>query len=89
MINLNKETIKQASDIYDAFASELEFPEYFGRNIDALYDCLSEVSDEIIIVIDDEEYLSQVFPRFSALVNMLFDTASEKENIIIFKHFSR
>ena len=30
-------------DMLAAFASSLEFPEYFGQNLDALNDCLSDV----------------------------------------------
>lgn len=28
----------------DAIAVAMEFPEYFGRNLDALYDCLTDLS---------------------------------------------
>lgn len=30
--------------VLDAFATTLEFPETFGRNLDALYDCLTDLS---------------------------------------------
>ena len=30
--------------IYDHLQAELAFPEYFGRNLDALHDCLTDVS---------------------------------------------
>ncbi|MQA61328.1 MAG: barnase inhibitor [Actinophytocola sp.] len=30
--------------VLDAFAAMLEFPETFGRNLDALYDCLTDLS---------------------------------------------
>lgn len=31
--------------VLDAFAQGLDFPEYFGRNLDALADCLGEFAD--------------------------------------------
>lgn len=31
------------SDIHDILATALSLPEYYGRNLDALYDCLSEM----------------------------------------------
>lgn len=33
-----------ASGMYDAFAAALGFPDYFGRNLTALNDCLSDVA---------------------------------------------
>ncbi|MGX7827053.1 barstar family protein [Actinokineospora sp. 24-640] len=31
-------------DFYDAVAETLRFPEWFGHNLDALYDCLTDLS---------------------------------------------
>lgn len=33
-----------ASDLHDAFADAFDFPEHYGRNLDALADCLGEVA---------------------------------------------
>ncbi len=32
-----------ADAVYDYLAEELRFPDYFGRNLDALHDCLTDV----------------------------------------------
>lgn len=29
--------------VYDYLAAELRFPDYFGRNLDALHDCLTDI----------------------------------------------
>jgi hypothetical protein len=34
-----------ADDLYDAIAAALDFPNYFGRNVSALNDCLNDVAD--------------------------------------------
>ena len=33
-----------AEAVYDHLQKELSFPAYFGRNLDALHDCLTDVS---------------------------------------------
>jgi RNAse (barnase) inhibitor barstar len=32
--------IRSKDEFYDAVAAALSFPDWFGRNLDALYDCL-------------------------------------------------
>lgn len=31
--------------LHDALSAQLDLPEYYGRNLDALYDCLTEVAE--------------------------------------------
>lgn len=39
---------------HDYLASELNFPDYYGKNLDALYDCLCEIECEIELINSDE-----------------------------------
>lgn len=41
-VDLSKVTTK--NELLDAFATALDFPSYFGRNWDALNDCLTDLS---------------------------------------------
>lgn len=36
--------LRDRLSVVDAIAAELHFPEHFGRNLDALYDCLTDLS---------------------------------------------
>ncbi|MBQ2654242.1 MAG: barstar family protein [Methanobrevibacter sp.] len=35
---------------HDYIAEALNFPDYYGKNLDALYDCLCEISCEIELI---------------------------------------
>ena len=35
--------------LYDVIAEAFSFPAYFGRNLDALYDCLTEIAEDTCI----------------------------------------
>ena len=39
-------------------AEMLDFPDYYGKNLDALYDCLTEIG-ECIIVLKEEDVLRE------------------------------
>jgi RNAse (barnase) inhibitor barstar len=41
---VNGPGLRDRLSVLDAIADALQFPEYFGRNLDALYDCLTDLS---------------------------------------------
>lgn len=46
---------------------QLSFPEYYGANLDALHDCLEEMTDldvEFINIPDEETYFNKVLRVF-------------------------
>lgn len=69
-------------DIHRIFAAELEFPEWYGMNLDALYDCLGDVTDELEIVIKNKAELSENLGiSFKKLCGLLGDVCEENGNI--------
>ena len=34
------------SDLHKAFADALSFPDHYGNNLDALHDCLTDISED-------------------------------------------
>lgn len=47
-MQLDGEMIKEKG--HDYIAEVLNFPDYYGKNLDALYDCLTEIECEIELV---------------------------------------
>ncbi|MBQ9814557.1 MAG: barstar family protein [Lachnospiraceae bacterium] len=61
-LNAEKLTEKQSAHEYLKFM--LDLPEYYGNNLDALYDCLSEFSDLTLVIVNSDAggYFSRLLP---------------------------
>ena len=55
-ITLDGNILADAALVHDYLKEQLQFPEYYGKNLDALYDCLTDLNDiEITITAPDED----------------------------------
>ena len=43
--------LQTADEVYDHLQKELAFPAYFGRNLDALHDCLTDIASPTRLVL--------------------------------------
>lgn len=84
---IGKETVTNFSDVYDLFAEGFDFPDYFGRNLDALYDCLTDASEQELIILADKGYLRDILgEKADALFNTLYD-ADENNAYLVIREF--
>lgn len=68
--------------VMDSIASALSFPDYFGHNLDALYDCLTDLSwlaaGEHVVVWHKPSALREADPQsYSAIVGVLADAIAD------------
>ena len=55
-MTLDGNVLADAAKVHDYLKETLEFPEYYGSNLDALYDCLTDLEDvEITITLPEED----------------------------------
>ena len=55
-ITLDGNILADIAQVHNYLKEMLEFPEYYGKNLDALYDCLTDLVDvEITITSPDED----------------------------------
>lgn len=55
-ITLDGNLLADAAKVHDYLKEMLEFPEYYGNNLDALYDCLTDLEDvEITLNLPEED----------------------------------
>lgn len=60
---------------HEYIKSQLNFPDYYGNNLDALYDCLGDISSPYKIIIRNSDILD------SSLINTFKD--GEKQNPLL------
>ena len=51
-IELRTSQFDSTDQVHEHLARELDFPDYYGANLDALYDCLGEVFEPIRVVLE-------------------------------------
>ena len=63
-------------DFHDYVIDAFNLPEYYGRNLDALYDCLCDICEETLIEITDPELADE------ALLETILDAAEDNDDNI-------
>ena len=51
---INCEKLLNREKAHEYLAQMLDFPEYYGKNLDALFDCLTELNNRTIILMGTE-----------------------------------
>lgn len=73
-IILDGNVLADAAKVHDYLMEMLDFPEYYGKNLDALHDCLTDLENlEIVITAPEED--GAIFQRILRVFK-----AAENEN---------
>ena len=63
--------------LHEHLARELNFPDWYGGNLDALFDCLTAVSEEVALSLD-ETALAEALGPYAQRVGKVLARAAEK-----------
>ncbi|MBQ1447905.1 MAG: barstar family protein [Erysipelotrichaceae bacterium] len=78
LVILNGYLMSDKEKTHQYLYEQLELPDYYGRNLDALYDCLSEMSaDTYIILINGDLMLENLKDYGQSLIEVFEDSAAE------------
>lgn len=81
-IRINTGELNSMDKIHSYLKKEMDFPDYYGNNLDALYDMLTETCEEYDIVFEksyDEDALSLKY--FEVLLSVFEAAQEENEGI--------
>ena len=82
-IILDCKKIKSITKFYDEISKRFDTPDYFGRNLDALYDILCEMS-EIKIVLRNTGKLKKNLNEYAdSIITVFKDAAVENKKLIL------
>lgn len=83
-VTLSGNRMKTKASLHAYVARKLKFPDYYGKNLDALHDCLSERSTPLHITVTYAERLKENLGNYAdAFLQVLTDTAKENQLISI------
>ena len=66
-IILDFHDFKDPQEVHGYLAKRLSFPDYYGRNLDALHDCLTDLSEDccVTVVCDGKDFEEGFLTVFS------------------------
>ena len=63
-------------------AQALNFPEYYGHNLDALHDCLTDMNETQVVITDCAAASGQM-EKWPGFLSVFFDSAEENPGLDI------
>ena len=77
VLPLDTADVQDSAGLYDQMATRWQLPEWFGRNLDALWDVLGELAaSPLLVVWDGMRELSNTDPQLAQTLLELFRDAS-------------
>lgn len=83
IVILNGKRIRNMEEAHKYIKRKLNFPEYYGENLDALWDILSTISEPIDIKIINGDVLYEKLGSYGVnIIDTFKDAALENKNIL-------
>lgn len=74
---LDGREIKDRRMLHDALAVSLGFPDWYGRNLDALYDCLTDMREDTEIQLLHESVMEEYLGEYAESLAKVIYMAAE------------
>ena len=75
---INGNEINSRYQLHEKLADSLSFPEWYGRNLDALHDLLTETAEDTTVIITDFSTLEKKLGRYAQLFRKVISDAAEE-----------
>ena len=82
LVILDGEKITSKEELHRHLAWSLNLPEWYGKNLDALYDCLTDIRERTGIHVFNKDALYETLgPMAHGLLRVLRDAAEENPEL--------
>lgn len=89
-VTLSGNKMKNKKELHAYIARKLDFPSYYGKNLDALYDCLTDISEPLLLSVTYTERLIDANGEYgNAFLQTLKDAAEENKSISLMLYSER
>ena len=83
-IQLNGTNVTGRGALHDLFSQTLSLPGWYGRNLDALHDCLTSLNQDVTVTVAEHELIGALGSRYvGQLMRLLRDCAEENPHIML------
>lgn len=81
-IKLDGKRMTDRITAHEYIAGKLGFPDYYGKNLDALADCLSEIGTETQIrLVNTDELIKNLGPQHKGFIRVFNDVSERNPNM--------
>lgn len=78
-ITLDFENISNKEEMHKYLAEEFEFPDYYGGNLDALFECLTDIAEPTAVNI-----INAINDYDEQIINVITSAEEENDNLAVF-----